>query len=70
MYGGTNDVDNCVIICTACHYVAHGGRFNDKKLYSDLSKLTMKERIAKVVEEYKFYDEAKNGRLRRKKKGL
>src|SRR5688500_13847572 len=46
--GGPITVDNCVVLCRACHLNAHqGGRWADISIYEDLAELQMSHKIAK-----------------------
>jgi hypothetical protein len=54
--GGPLTVDNCVIVCRACHISAHqGGRFADVSIYNDLNNLTMSAKIARIAALYPHY---------------
>ena len=45
-HGGTNDLDNCVIICKSCHYSVHeGGNYRNKADY-----------LVSFPEDYPHYD--------------
>jgi hypothetical protein len=54
--GGPITVENCVVLCRACHSSAHqGGRWRDISIYSDIAKLTMAARIKKIAGLYPHY---------------
>lgn len=54
--GGPLTVDNCVILCKACHYSAHqGGRWSDTSIYEDLAALPMQQKIARISMLYPHY---------------
>jgi hypothetical protein len=49
-------MDNCVVLCHACHSSAHqGGRWQDVSIYDDLATLPMTQKIEKVASEYPHY---------------
>lgn len=53
---GPITVDNCVVLCRACHYNAHqAGRWRDILIYDDVASLPMTERIAKIAAHYPHY---------------
>lgn len=55
--GGPLTIDNCVVICRACHLNAHqGGRFADVSIYNDVVNLGMPKRIAKIAALYPHYN--------------
>jgi hypothetical protein len=54
--GGPVTVENCVVVCRACHYsVHHGGRWRDISIYKDVFKLPMPKKIAKIAKLYPHY---------------
>jgi 5-methylcytosine-specific restriction endonuclease McrA len=54
--GGPITVENCVVLCRACHLNAHqGGRWRDVSIYADLARLSMDVRIARIASEYPHY---------------
>jgi hypothetical protein len=54
--GGPITVENCVVLCRACHLSAHqGGRWRDVSIYSDIAHLTMAKKIAKIAALYPHY---------------
>jgi len=54
--GGPISVENCVVLCRACHYNAHqAGRWADISIYSDIAKLSMPARIQKIARLYPHY---------------
>lgn len=54
--GGPITVENCVVLCRACHINAHqGGRWRDASIYDDLKQLSMALGIAKVATLYSYY---------------
>ena len=54
--GGPITVENCVVLCRACHLNAHqGGRWRDASIYDDLKALPMALKIAKVAALYPRY---------------
>jgi hypothetical protein len=55
--GGPITVENCVVLCQACHLNAHqGGRWADASIYDDLSELPMEQKIAEIAALYPHYD--------------
>jgi predicted restriction endonuclease len=53
---GPITVDNCVVLCRACHSNAHqGGRWRDISIYDDIAKLPMTNMIAKIAALYPHY---------------
>jgi hypothetical protein len=53
---GPITVDNCVVLCRACHSNAHqGGRWRDISIYDDVAKLPMTKMIAKIAALYPHY---------------
>ncbi len=53
--GGSLTLDNCVVVCRACHLNAHqGGRFRDLDIYDDLTSLSLPDRIRKLKRLYPF----------------
>jgi HNH endonuclease len=59
---GPNTVENCVVICRACHLNAHqGGRWSDTTIYEDVKQLSVDERIRKIALEYCHYKGQKTG---------
>ena len=54
--GGPLTVENCVVICRACHINAHqGARFADISIYNDLKNLPMAMKISRVAALYPHY---------------
>jgi 5-methylcytosine-specific restriction endonuclease McrA len=54
--GGPISVENCVVLCRACHMSAHqGGYWADVSIYHDIKDLPMNERIAKIAKVYPHY---------------
>ena len=54
--GGGNDMDNCVILCRACHMNAHaGGSWADISMYRDLRKAAMHAKIDRISKLYPHY---------------
>lgn len=54
--GGPITVENCVVLCRACHLSAHqGGRWRDVSIYADIAKLPMPQQIAKIAVLYPHY---------------
>lgn len=54
--GGPITVDNCVVLCRACHLNVHqGGRWADISIYEDLATLQMSHKIAKIAALYPHY---------------
>ena len=54
--GGPVTVENCVIICRACHLNAHqGGRFADTSIYDDLKSVPMAAKILRIAPLYPHY---------------
>jgi hypothetical protein len=54
--GGPITVENCVVLCRACHGNAHqGGRWRDAAIYDDLKNLSMPLKIAKIAALYPHY---------------
>jgi HNH endonuclease len=54
--GGPITVDNCVVLCRACHLNAHqGGLWRDVSIYVDVAKVPMPQRIAKIARLYPHY---------------
>jgi len=55
--GGPISVDNCVVICYACHMSAHqGGRWRDLSIYADVAALPLPQKIAKIAALYPHYN--------------
>jgi hypothetical protein len=53
--GGPNTIENCVIICRACHLNAHqGGAWADISIYRNIGG-PMTERVAQAARFYEFY---------------
>ncbi|MGO9413427.1 MAG: HNH endonuclease [Spirochaetia bacterium] len=54
--GGPITVENCVVVCRACHSSAHqGGRWRDISIYADTANLSMPQKIAKIAAGYPHY---------------
>ena len=54
--GGPITVENCVVLCQACHLNAHqGGRWRDVAIYADVGMLPMPKKIAKIAALYPHY---------------
>jgi HNH endonuclease len=54
--GGPVTVENCVVLCGACHYSAHqGGLWGDISIYDDIEKLPMATRIEQIASLYPHY---------------
>lgn len=54
--GGPLTVENCVVICRACHLNVHqGGRWSDNSIYGDLAKLSLNEKIRRMASHYPYY---------------
>jgi HNH endonuclease len=54
--GGPITVENCVVLCRACHLNAHqGGRWRDISIYADVAALPMAQKIATIAKEYPHY---------------
>jgi hypothetical protein len=53
---GPISLENCVVLCRACHMNAHqGGHWRDTSIYNDILPLPMAERIARIAELYPHY---------------
>ena len=53
---GPLTVENCVVICRACHLNAHqGGRWSDLSIYADIAKLPLNEKISRIASKYPHY---------------
>jgi hypothetical protein len=54
--GGPITVDNCVVICRACHLNSHqGGRWGDVSIYEDITNPPTPRMIAKIAALYPYY---------------
>jgi hypothetical protein len=54
--GGPVSLENCVVLCRACHLNAHqGGQWSDTSIYDDILELPMSEQIATIAAEYPHY---------------
>lgn len=54
--GGSVSLENCVIICRACHLSAHqGGRWRDIKIYADIAALDLERQITRIAKLYPYY---------------
>jgi 5-methylcytosine-specific restriction endonuclease McrA len=54
--GGPISIENCVVLCRACHINAHqGGYWGDISIYHDIVHLPMDKRIAKIARLYPHY---------------
>jgi HNH endonuclease len=54
--GGPVTVENCVVLCRACHFNAHqAGRWRDISIYNDIAKLGMTAKIARIAALYPHY---------------
>ena len=54
--GGPITVENCVVLCRACHLSAHqGGFWADVSIYDDLAELPMEEKIATIAALYPHF---------------
>lgn len=55
--GGPNIVDNCVILCFACHINAHaGGDFRNIDMYDDLDRMEVSEKMRILSNEYPHFN--------------
>ncbi|WP_270935693.1 HNH endonuclease [Falsiroseomonas oryzae] len=53
---GPISVENCVVICRACHLSVHqGGHWRDVSIYNDILHLPMPRRIARIAALYPHY---------------
>jgi len=53
---GPITLENCVVLCRACHYNAHqGGRWRDVSIYADIAKLSKSQKIARIAALYPHY---------------
>ena len=56
LMGGPITVQNCAVLCQACHLSAHqGGYWADISIYNDVKALPMDRRIAKIGALYPYY---------------
>lgn len=54
--GGPISLENCVVLCRACHITAHqGGRWRDTSIYDDLRTLPMAMKIERIAALYPYY---------------
>lgn len=54
--GGTN-LENCVVLCRACHMSAHaGGAWADLSIYKDLKGLSVSAMTEKIAGQYPYYN--------------
>jgi hypothetical protein len=54
---GPITLENCVVLCRACHMNAHqGGYWRDTSIYTDILPLPMAERIARIADLYPHYN--------------
>jgi hypothetical protein len=54
--GGPITLENCVVLCRACHYSAHqGGRWRDISIYSDVAPLPMSQKIGRIAAQYPHF---------------
>jgi hypothetical protein len=56
LMGGPLTIENCAVICEACHINAHqGGHWAGIKIYDDLAGLPMNEKIRRIASQYPHY---------------
>lgn len=54
--GGPITIENCVVICRACHLNSHqGGRWRDVSIYNDITNPPTQAMIAKIAALYPYY---------------
>ena len=59
---GPNTIENCVVICQACHLNAHqGGRWFDVSIYDDIKELPIASKIKTIAKEYCHYNGHRRG---------
>lgn len=53
---GPLTLENCVILCAACHLNVHqGGRWSDIAIYDDIKILPVNIQISKIAPLYRYY---------------
>jgi len=59
--GGSNDLENCVMLCRSCHVSAHaGGSWSDISMYRDLRTVSMSTKIDRISKLYPFYSKKRS----------